>query len=155
MQRKQKRRIRRNLVKNRAANELSRMLKAQEISGQYKNFTRMSPTTFEVLLIRIVPKICEKETHVREPNPAQDLFAVTLRFLATGDSCTSLQYVFRISKQAIGEIVRDVCAALVEVSQENIKSTEMNAIGDCGLPASAKDLGVNLTVRLFLRHLIA
>ncbi|XP_063242786.1 uncharacterized protein LOC134542451 [Bacillus rossius redtenbacheri] len=125
MQRKHKRRSRRwwcsNLFKDRVSNQMLGVLKAQEISGQYKNFTRMSPTTFEDLLIKIGPKICKKETHLREPITIQDRLAVTLRFLATGDSYSSLQYLFRISKQAIGGIVTEVCSALIEVLKENIK----------------------------------
>lgn len=73
---KRKRRRRRwwvtNLYKNRLGSELLEILKSQEISGQYKNFTRMSPTTFEDLLIRIGPVICKKVTRLREPISVQD-----------------------------------------------------------------------------------
>jgi len=51
----------------------------------------------------------------------QDKLALTLRFLASGESYTSLQYLFKISKQVISNIVPEVCQALIEVLQENIK----------------------------------
>jgi hypothetical protein len=40
--------------------------------------------------------------------------ALTLRFFASGDSYFSLQYLFRISKQAVSCIVPEVCEALAE-----------------------------------------
>ena len=48
-------------------------------------------------------------------------FALTLRFLATGDSYTSLQYLFRVSKQSIGQIIPEVCAALIQELREHVK----------------------------------
>ncbi|KAJ8881528.1 hypothetical protein PR048_018010 [Dryococelus australis] len=41
------------------------VFKSQQISNQYKNLTRMSPTTFEDLLIKIRPAICKEETRLQ------------------------------------------------------------------------------------------
>lgn len=74
-------------------------LKFQHISGLYKNFTRMHPISdFEFLLNSIGPSISRQDTRFRESIPAQERLALTLRFLSTGDSYVSLQYMFKISK---------------------------------------------------------
>lgn len=103
-------------------------LKMQHISGHYKNFTRMSPTDFEYLLNMIGPKIKKQDTRFRKAISVQDRLALTLRFLATGDSYTSLQYLFRISKQSISEIIPEVCAALLEVLRENVQVSKFNRL---------------------------
>ncbi|XP_014246904.1 protein ANTAGONIST OF LIKE HETEROCHROMATIN PROTEIN 1-like [Cimex lectularius] len=96
-------------------------LKSQQISGQYKNFTRMSPSDFDQLLTMIASKISRQDTTMRPAISPQDRLALTLRFLATGDSYTSLQYTFRVSKQSISCIVPEVCKAIIEALKENIK----------------------------------
>ncbi|CAH1976015.1 unnamed protein product [Acanthoscelides obtectus] len=48
--RSQRRWWRTNLFKKRSGTGILMDLKSQEISGQYKNFTRMTPTDFENLL---------------------------------------------------------------------------------------------------------
>ncbi|KAF9406916.1 hypothetical protein HW555_012894 [Spodoptera exigua] len=112
-----------NLYKRRSS--LLVELKSQHISGQYKNFTRMSPTDFEYLLTIIAPKISRQDTIMRSAISPQDRLALTLRFLATGDSFTSLQYTFRISKQSMSCIVPEVCEAIIKALKENIKETEL------------------------------
>ncbi|CAG4938712.1 unnamed protein product [Parnassius apollo] len=50
---------------------------------------------------------CEPVTYARER------LVVTLRYLATGDSYTSLQYLFRISKQSISKIIPQNTEAII------------------------------------------
>jgi hypothetical protein len=96
-------------------------LRGQEMSGQFNNFTRMHSDDYDLLLNLIGPKIARKNTVFREAISVQERLAVTLRFLATGDSYTSLQYLFKFSKQSISKIVPEVCEAIVEVLKHNIK----------------------------------
>ncbi|XP_058056222.1 uncharacterized protein LOC131207618 [Anopheles bellator] len=78
----------------------------------FRNFTRMTPTDFEVLLGMVGAKIAAKETTFRQTIPANMRLIVVLHFLATGNSYTSLQHTFKISKQIISRIVPEVCTAI-------------------------------------------
>lgn len=60
------------LYKKRTGSALLTTLKFQHISGHYKNFTRMSPTDFENLLLKIGSKISKKKTYFRNPISVQD-----------------------------------------------------------------------------------
>jgi len=81
----------------------------------------MSSEDFETLINMVGPKIHKKDTCFRKAIPVKERLAVTLRFLATGDSYTSLQYLFGISKQIISLIIPEVCEALIEGLQDKIK----------------------------------
>lgn len=96
-------------------------MRTQEINGQFQNFLRMSSSDFDYLINLIGPKTEKTYTAIRESISVQERLAVTLRFLATGESFSSLQYLFRMSKQVISNIVPEVCEALVDALKENIK----------------------------------
>ncbi|RVE49705.1 hypothetical protein evm_005680 [Chilo suppressalis] len=53
--------------------------------------------------------------------PVPISLAITLRYLATGDSLASLMYLFKVSKELIARIVPETCKALINVLKENIK----------------------------------
>lgn len=89
--------------------------------GQFQNFCRMSAEDFEFLLNKIGSKISKQDTVFRPSIPIEERFAITLRFLATGDSYTSLMYLFKVSKQLISRIVPEVCIAIIEALQETIQ----------------------------------
>jgi hypothetical protein len=81
-------------------------LNFQSVSELYKIFTRMSPSEFEFLIYLFGEQISEKHTAFRKAVSVQESLALALRFLAIGDSYVSLQYLFKISKRAIGGLKR-------------------------------------------------
>ena len=87
----------------------------------FKNFFRMRSNDYEVLLNLVAPIILKKETPFRQSISIHERLAVTLRFLATGDSYHSLSYMFKISPQVISTIIPNVCDAICSVLQDYIK----------------------------------
>ena len=47
-------------------------MRFQEVSGHYKNFTRMSSTDFEKIIQLVGPKIMKHDTHMREAITVQE-----------------------------------------------------------------------------------
>ncbi|KDR08286.1 hypothetical protein L798_01974, partial [Zootermopsis nevadensis] len=68
------------------------ILKDLEVDEEvlFRNFTRMPRPNFNTLLEIVAPKIAKRNTHFREAIPVAIKLAITLRFLATGDSFASL-----------------------------------------------------------------
>lgn len=95
-------------------------LRLEDASG-FKKFCRLSTKDFEYLLNLVGPIISKRDTNYRDAVPPHERLAVTLRFLATGDSYTSLMYLFKISKQLISRIVPEVCSALITTLGEYVK----------------------------------
>jgi hypothetical protein len=96
-------------------------LKFQSVSGLHETFTRISPSVYVFLIHWIGEKISKKDTAFRKATYVQESLALTLRFSASGDSYVSLQYLFKIPKQAISCIVPEVCDVLVEKLKDYIQ----------------------------------
>jgi len=96
-----------------------------ELRGSFHNFLRMSSSDFEYISCKIEPIIKKSDTFMRQAIPVQERLAVTLRFLATGDSYMSLSYLFKMSKQSILEMVPEVCTAIIDVLKEFIKVSQI------------------------------
>ena len=73
---------------------------------------RMDKHLFTSLLQPIYNTILKKDTILRQAIPPAERLAVTLRYLATGESFTSLHYQFRIGKSTIAELIPEVCEAI-------------------------------------------
>lgn len=83
-----------------------------EVPHLYKNFLRMNIGDFNNLLEMVSPLIQKTDTNMRKAISPGERLALTLRFLATGDSFMSLQYLFRIPQSTISTIVPEVCDAI-------------------------------------------
>lgn len=81
----------------------------------FRNFFRMSVEDFDFLLSLVSPYITKQDTVMREAIPPGERLAVTLRFLASGDSFKSLSYLFRIPQCTITKIVPEVLDAIYAV----------------------------------------
>lgn len=114
------------LFKNRLqyGNRLLQDMANEAVEDTVKNFTRMTLVDFEYLVALISHKVEKIDTHMRQAITVKERLALTLRFLATGDSFTSLQYLFRVSKQSISTIVPDVCNAIIESLAEYVKVSQ-------------------------------
>ena len=63
----------------------------------------------------VEPLIKKKKTRMRQPVPAEEILAITLRFLATGETYDSLMYQVRVHRTTIAKIVLEVCQAIYQV----------------------------------------
>jgi hypothetical protein len=64
---------------------------------------------------KVAPRITHRVTPMRQPISAGHRLAITLRFLATGDSYQSQMFGFRVADNTICGIVPETCSAIYEV----------------------------------------
>ena len=78
---------------------------------------------FQELLHVLGERITKKRTWSRQTiNPGLRL-AITLRYLATGDSYRTLMYGFGVPHNTFSGIIREVCKAIVATYAGNIINT--------------------------------
>ena len=100
-------------------NHLVRELKDEDVVA-FRNFMRVQPELFGELVRRISDRITKKETNFRKPIEPACKLAITLRFLATGESYTSLQYGFRVGQSTISKFIPEVCEAIIETYRDEV-----------------------------------
>ena len=75
----------------------------------------MSATTFDLLLRKVDPVLrrCRRYTStIRAEISTAERLAVTIRYLATGNSQASLSFSYRMSRSTVCTIVRETCSAI-------------------------------------------
>ena len=83
----------------------------RESHGDLTNYMRMEPAMFHELLERLSPRLTMQDTKWRRALQPGLKLAITLRFLASGDSYHSLSYAFRVPHNTISKFVKEVCVA--------------------------------------------
>ena len=63
----------------------------------------------------ISAEIEKQYTKMRKPISPKERLALTLRYLATGETFRSLEYQFRINRKTICYIVLEVCDAIYKI----------------------------------------
>ncbi|XP_046856108.1 protein ALP1-like [Xenia sp. Carnegie-2017] len=82
----------------------------------FKQF-RMDPSQMEEVLSWIAPKIYKQETR-RDVIKPEDRLCVTMRYLATGDSFSTISMSYRIGETTISKIVSETSNAIWEAMLE-------------------------------------
>lgn len=84
----------------------------------FYDFLRMPNEDFNHLLQLVKPLIEKSDTRFRKAIPAGERLAVTLHYLATGQSFHSLQYVFRLPQTTISQMIPEVLTAIWTVLKD-------------------------------------
>ena len=99
--------------------QLMKELHAEDVPA-FTNFMRMEPQAFHELLTRIAPRITKQDTNYRKSLEPGLKLAITLRFLATGNSYKTLQYGFRVAHNTICGFIPQVCQAIIEELSDEV-----------------------------------
>ncbi|XP_058056269.1 uncharacterized protein LOC131207664 [Anopheles bellator] len=102
-------------------NVLLNTIMEEQINDTIIRFLRMRMIDFNFLESLVLHRIERIDTNMRRAVTPRERLLITLRFLATGESYSSLQFLFRVSRQTIGKIVPDVCNALMEALNDYVK----------------------------------
>uniref|UniRef100_A0A182N400 DDE Tnp4 domain-containing protein n=1 Tax=Anopheles dirus TaxID=7168 RepID=A0A182N400_9DIPT len=93
----------------------------EQMNDTIVHFLRMKWEDFDYLESMIGPKIQRMDKNMRKAITPRERQLITLRYLATGESYKSLQYLFRVSKSSISKIVPEVCDCLIAALQDYLK----------------------------------
>ncbi|KTG37151.1 hypothetical protein cypCar_00035173, partial [Cyprinus carpio] len=101
---------------------LQRELEMTDENG-FGELLRMTAEEFEFLLQMVGPLITKQHTKMRRAISPRDRLSVTLRFLATGKTFSSLSAQYRIGASTISQIVMETCGALYQLMKKDFLKT--------------------------------
>lgn len=125
---------------------LMQLMREEDVNG-FKNFTRLTPAMFTDMVQRLTPRLQKHNTWYREALPVGLKVAITLRYMATGDSYHSLMYLFYVPHNTISLLVLDVCQAIYEVYGEE-------AIQNPNTPEGWKAIADQFSTRWNFHHVL-
>ena len=93
----------------------------------FKNFMRMPPEMYDEIVEKLTPALTKTKTKWRDPLEPGLKVAITLRHLAAGTKYHEMQYAWRVPHNTISIVVREVCAAIIDVYREEQLQAPQNA----------------------------
>lgn len=111
-----------------AYHHLMRELELEDVTS-FKNFMRMDPEMFQELLQRVGHRLTKQHTNWRKPLEPGLKLAITLRFLATGDSSKDLMYCFRVAHNTIVDLIQPVCEAIIAEYKDELFNVPLEPEG--------------------------
>ena len=81
---------------------------------EFRRYLWINTEAYTELIEKVRPVITKKTTFMRKPISAEEKLAVTLRFLATGETSSSLMYQYRIHRTTISKYIPEVCNAIYD-----------------------------------------
>ena len=94
-------------------------LRGEDTKG-FRNYMRISPDLFQELVERVGPRLKKTDTSMRKSLEPGHRLAMTLRYMASGDSYQSLSYNFRVAPTTISCLVPETCEAIVQVYMDEV-----------------------------------
>ena len=86
----------------------------------FKRYLRITPTMFGDILTPLTPRSVKKDSRFRNALPAGLKIAVTLRYIASGDTYASLAFDFRVASESVCHFVPEVCTALLQDYKDEV-----------------------------------
>ena len=80
----------------------------------------MSPERFEHLSSLLRDQFTRKH-HIRQPIPPEERLAVTLRYLAMGNTKRSIAFEFKMGRSTVSSIIDEVCEVLWDALADYVK----------------------------------
>jgi len=85
------------------------------VDDTINDLTRIKLQNFEYIALLVCPKIKLMDTNMKEAITVKERLAITLKFLATSNLYTSLQYLFRVSKSTTFGMISDVWNVFIKM----------------------------------------